>query len=180
MSKPINPSATIHVRSALRPGDIGAVIRLHGLVYGAEYQFDYTFEGYVAEGLVQFLKAHDPGRDCLWLAEEEDQLVGCIAIVHRTNTEAQLRWFLLHPDFRGQGLGRRLLNQALDFCRAAGYQTVLLWTVRGLQAATHLYRSAGFRITEAHTASLWGRTITEERYDLSLAASEHYSLRSTL
>lgn len=158
----------IHVRSELRPGDVGAVIRLHGILYGAEYQFDYTFEGYVAEGLVQFLATYDPARDRIWLAEEADRLMGCIAIVHRSDTEAQLRWFLLHPECRGRGLGRSLLSQALAFCRTAGYRSVLLWTLRGLHAATHLYQSVGFRLTETHSALLWGKTLTEERYDLNL------------
>ena len=60
------------------------------------------------------------------------------------------------------------VSQALAFCRTAGYRSVLLWTLRGLHAATHLYQSVGFRLTETHSARLWGQTLTEERYDLNL------------
>ncbi len=178
MPEPEIAPVPIRIRSALKPGDIGAVIRLHGLVYGAEYQLDYTFEGYVADGLVKFLNAHDPQRDRLWLAERGERLVGCIAIVHRSAEEAQLRWFLTHPECRGQGLGRRLLDQALAFCRSAGYRTVMLWTLRGLPAAAHLYRAAGFRPTEAHPAQLWGRSLTEERYDLDLTPPQNQPCRT--
>jgi GNAT superfamily N-acetyltransferase len=162
---------SIRLRTDLRPGDIGAVIRLHGILYAAEYQFDSTFEGYVAEGLARFVLARDPARGRLWLAETEDRLAGCVAIVPRAEaeTEAQLRWFLVHPQYRGKGLGHKLLDAALHFCRSREYRAVMLWTVRGLLAATHLYRSAGFRKMEERSVALWGRTITEERYDLSLA-----------
>jgi ribosomal protein S18 acetylase RimI-like enzyme len=163
----------IRLRTDLRPGDIGAIVRLHGLLYAAEYQFDVTFEGYVADGLVQFLAARDPGRDRIWLAEKDNRLVGCIAIVHREASAAQLRWFLVDPEVRGLGLGHRLLDEALRFCRDSGYRTVLLWTVRGLLAATHLYRSAGFQKTAERAISLWGKSLVEERYDLSLDESEH-------
>jgi len=37
-----------------------------------------------------------------------------------------------------------------------------------LTAAAHLYREAGFRLTERKTHALWGGARTEERYDLTL------------
>lgn len=85
-----------------------------------------------------------------------------------TGEVAQLRWFLVHPAARGQGLGRRLIAEALAFCRAAGYHRVILWTVRGLEAAAHLYRAAGFTRVEAETHERWGEVVTEERYELVL------------
>ena len=82
---------------------------------------------------------------------------------------AQLRWFLVEPSERGTGLGRRLVGEALGFCRAAGYRSVFLWTVGGLDAAAHLYVAHGFRKTETRpTARLWGADLSEERYDLTL------------
>ncbi|MDI6752980.1 MAG: GNAT family N-acetyltransferase, partial [Thermodesulfobacteriota bacterium] len=68
----------------------------------------------------------------------------------------------------GRGLGRALLNHALLFCRERQFKSVLLWTFSDLEAAAHLYRSVGFLKTEQKTHQLWGRTLTEERYDLFL------------
>jgi len=82
--------------------------------------------------------------------------------------EAQLRWLLLHPEVRGRGLGRRLVEDALDFCRDVGYSSVFLWTVNTLPIAAQLYQSVGFKQTDELTHELWGSTVTEVRYELAL------------
>jgi N-acetylglutamate synthase-like GNAT family acetyltransferase len=159
----------VAVRHDLRPGDLGRVVELHGALYGAEYHLDHTFEAYVAETVGQFGRRLDPARDRLWLAELEGRLVGSIAIVGREADVAQLRWFLLHPDVRGRGLGRRLVGDALAFCRHASYRSVFLWTIDPLTAAARLYEAAGFHRTEVRApAPLWGSILSEERYDLTL------------
>jgi GNAT superfamily N-acetyltransferase len=159
----------ITVRHDLRPGDMGRVIAQHGELYAREYCFDHGFEAYVAETMAEFGKLARPGRDRLWVAERGGHLLGSIAIIGREEGLAQLRWFLVHPDARGAGLGRRLVDEALAFCRSAGYRSVCLWTVNGLDAAAHLYLKSGFRKTEAKPAvALWGAILSEERYDLTL------------
>lgn len=158
----------ISVRSDLKPGDIGHIIYLHGIVYAQEYQWDHTFEGYVAEGLARFALSYNSARDRLWIAESDGRMVGCIAIAGLSETEAQLRWFLVLPSCRGQGLGRQLLHQALDFCRERGFESVCLWTVSELKAAARLYESAGFEKTEEKTHEIWGQLLIEEQYCLSL------------
>ena len=159
----------VTVRHDLRPGDLGRVTALHGERYAAEFGFDHGFEAYVAETLAEFGKQYRPGRDRLWLAEQGERLVGSVAILGREQDAAQLRWFLVHPGARGRGLGRRLLDESLAFCRAAGYCSVYLWTVDVCADAARLYLAAGFRKTEAlPPAALWGATLSEERYDLAL------------
>jgi GNAT superfamily N-acetyltransferase len=162
-------SAGVTVRHDLRPGDMGQVIALHGVLYAEEFGFDRGFEAYVAETMAEFGRLARPGLDRLWIAERDGRQVGSIAIVGREDGAAQLRWFLVHPDTRGSGLGRRLVADALAFCRAAGYRSVYLWTVNGLDAAARLYVAAGFRKTETKPpALLWGVSLSEERYDLGL------------
>src|SRR5215470_2231685 len=106
----------MHFRTHIKPGDIGYITYLHGTLYGAEYGLDHTFEGYVAAGLGQFAKTYDSAKDYFAVAELNERIVGAIAIVGQPDQTAQLRWFLVHPDARGHGLGRRLLKDAVDFC----------------------------------------------------------------
>jgi GNAT superfamily N-acetyltransferase len=167
MSNSTARSALI-VRHDPRPGDLGRVTELHGRLYAEEYGLSFIFEGYVAETLGEFGKLTRPGRDRLWLAEIDGRLVGSVGIVGREGGAAQLRWLLVAPEARGRGLGRRLLRDALSFCRDGGCTSVYLWTISILTDAARLYLAAGFRKTEQTGPSWWGREVTEERYDLAL------------
>jgi GNAT superfamily N-acetyltransferase len=158
----------MRVRTNIKPGDIGQVIYLHGTLYAKEYDLDYTFEGYVAAGLGEFAKTFDERKDHLWLAEDKGRLVGSIAIAGLPDRTAQLRWFLVHPEARGAGLGRQLLGKAIEFCRGRGSKSIFLWTISELKAAAYLYQSAGFRLTAQKKHVIWGGVRTEERYDLLL------------
>jgi GNAT superfamily N-acetyltransferase len=164
-----NPSlAKWKLRHQTRPGDIGYLIHLHGITYAEEYGYDQTFEAYVADGLAEFIQSFSPDRDRIWLAETNNQIIGSIAIVGHSKVEAQLRWFFVHPHYRGIGMGRKLLNDALHFCKERKYGTVFLWTTSELSTAQHLYTGAGFERTQKKTHRIWGKTITEERYALDL------------
>ena len=156
------------IRTTLEPGDIGYVISLHGSLYAREFGLDHTFEADVAKGLGEFAKGYDSSKDLFAVAEIDGRIVGSIVIAAESDQLAKLRYFLVHPDARGHGLGRRLMQQALDFCRERGFHTVWLWTISELKTAAHLYREAGFEITEEKTHEIWGKIRTEQRYDLTL------------
>ncbi|MFW5640674.1 MAG: GNAT family N-acetyltransferase [Thermodesulfobacteriota bacterium] len=157
----------VSIRNNLRPGDIGYLIYLHGVLYAKEYQFDATFEPYVAGPLAEFSKLHTD-RERIWIVEKAGQVAGSVAIVGAPENAAQLRWLILHPDVRGIGLGRRLVQEAVDFCKKCEYDRVFLWTVKGLTAATRIYTVLGFQLTEENTHPIWGNTITEQRFELEL------------
>jgi N-acetylglutamate synthase-like GNAT family acetyltransferase len=156
------------LRHYLKPGDISYLTQLHGILYAKEYGYDQTFEAYVASGLAEFIQTFQPDKDRIWLAEINDQIIGSIAIVGRSTTEAQVRWFLVHPDCRGLGLGKELLKEAILFCKECKYKNLFLWTTSELTVARHLYSSASFSKTEEKSHEIWGKMVSEERYDLHL------------
>jgi GNAT superfamily N-acetyltransferase len=157
----------VTIRNEFRPGDAGRLIALHGLLYAEEYGFDQTFEAYVAKPLAEFMLTRTR-RERIWLVDLDEVLTGCLAIVRHGDTDAQLRWYLLHPDLRGKGLGTKLVEDAVAFCREQGYKRIFLWTVSALTAAARVYVKTGFQLTEEHTHEMWGCMVTEQRYDLIL------------
>jgi N-acetylglutamate synthase-like GNAT family acetyltransferase len=161
------PSGPIALRTDLRPGDLGMIVYLHGVIYARERGFDPTFEAYVAGPLSEFVRAKDV-RHRLWIAERDGRIVGCVAIVPAAPETAQLRWFLVDPNTRGQGLGKRLLREAIAFCKECQYQEVFLWTESALTVAAHLYQSVGFRKTEERPGRMWSVDLIEEKYELRL------------
>ncbi len=164
-------SQNVSLRTTIKPGDIGSIIHLHGTLYAQEYGFDHTFEPYVAIPLGEFIN-NRTSRDQLWIVEKGQMVAGSVAIVGCPGDIAQLRWLILHPNLRGCGVGRRLIEETVDFCRKRRYRSVFLWTIDFLDAAKHLYTSAGFKLTESKTHRNWGRNLTEERYELILTPEQ--------
>ncbi len=151
-----------------RPGDVGEVIALHARLYAGEYDLDATFEGYVASGLGEWLTGPRPAPGRLWVAEGDERVVAAIGLTGVSPQLGQLRWFLVDAAARGRGLGRELLDGALTFARASGYERVMLETFSELQGAAHLYRAAGFERVGTWVTTMWGRELARERYELTL------------
>jgi GNAT superfamily N-acetyltransferase len=161
------PPEGVTVRTNLKPGDVGYIVYLHGSIYAKENGFDATFEAYVAVPLSEFVRSASV-RERLWIAERDGRIIGCVAIVAASPNTAQLRWFLVDPSSRGAGLGKRLLNEAVTFCKDCGYRAIFLWTVSELVTAAHLYRSAGFQKVAEKPGRMWGVEVVEEKYELRL------------
>ncbi len=157
----------LHIRS-FQPKDIKWVIQKHINLYKDEYGFDNTFKDYVATPLYKFQKSFNKEKENLWIAEVDGNVVGMIAIVKVDDKKAQLRWFLIDPEVRGKGLGHKLMQVALKFCKKTGYNSVFLWTISILGTARYLYKRYGFILTQTKEHDIWGKHLIEERWDLSL------------
>ncbi len=153
------------------PGAIGRIAELHGAYYSKHWGFDLFFESKVAIELSEFLRRFDEGRDGFWVASAGEKIVGSIAIdgIHHGSEGAHLRWFIVAEENQGQGIGKMLLHEAVEFCRGRGFGRIYLWTFEGLGPARRLYEKFGFTLCEEHEGSQWGRTVTEQRFELTLS-----------
>jgi ribosomal protein S18 acetylase RimI-like enzyme len=157
----------IEIRTELRPGDLGYIIHLHGSLYSREYDYGIQFEAYVAEGLCEFYRNYNPKTNRVWICEHGGRIVGFLLLMNRGDA-AQLRYFLIEPEYRGIGLGSKLMRLYMDFLKECGYKASYLWTTHELAAAAILYRRAGFQLTEEKDSTAFGKRLTEQRYDLVL------------
>ena len=153
---------------APRPGDLGRVVQLHGELYAREFGYDATFEALVAEIVAGFVRDFDPRRERCWMAEMNGVVVGSVFLVRRSPTVAKLRLLIIHPDARGQGLGRRLTRACIRFARRAGYKKVVLWTQSHLAAARGIYHAEGFRMVSSDKHRSFGKRLVAESWELKL------------
>ena len=149
-------------------GDTGYIAHRHGVLYEKEYGLDHRFEKYVLQSLIAYLE--DPSKGEIWIAECCGTIVGFIGVVGISKRTAQLRWFLIEPEFRNGGLGRKLVATVMEYCQRKYYNHVFLWTFKGLDAARHLYQSFGFTLTEEKENDTWNNQLIEQRWDVMLDA----------
>jgi len=156
------------VYGGYRPGVIGEITGLHGIYYHENWGFDISFETQVGRQLSEFLRDFRDGRDFFRTARAGNRFAGSIAIDGKEagSTGARLRWFIVAPEFQKLGIGLRLISDAVDYCRQAGYRQIYLWTFKGLDRARALYESQGFRLAEEHDVRQWGNDITEQKFSL--------------
>jgi ribosomal-protein-alanine N-acetyltransferase len=92
-------------------------------------------------------------------------------VLSRTSLdEEELLLFAVAPEFRGNGLGRKMLDQLFTDCRGRGVTVIHLEMRRG-NVAERLYRTCGFepvgqRLNYYRTSS--GRTIDAITFRVSL------------
>ncbi|WP_378956869.1 GNAT family N-acetyltransferase [Pelosinus sp. sgz500959] len=150
------------------PSDIDYVISRHKALYREERNLSSTFDKYVDESIHHFVQNFDEKKECMFILECNGSPAGCVAIMKADEKTAQFRYYILEPEMRGRGLGHKLIDMALDFCRQKGYQHVFLLTMNSLKVARHLYKNRGFKITKTYENPEWGKDVLEERWDLDL------------
>ncbi|RAH77773.1 GNAT family N-acetyltransferase [Aspergillus japonicus CBS 114.51] len=154
-----------------RPGDMGWIVHRHGALYAQEYGWNERFEALVASVTVDFIKNYDPARERCWIAERDDQFLGCVMLVNDRNSgdnAAKLRLLLVEPSARGLGLGRALIQQCTAFAREAGYARIRLWTNSVLVSARRLYEKEGYRLVSTEEDEKLGFRSTGEFWELLL------------
>jgi ribosomal protein S18 acetylase RimI-like enzyme len=159
----------ISIRTELKSGDLGFVVFRHGKLYNQENGYGLSFEAYVAGGLAEFYHNYDPAQDRVWVCEDKDQIIGFLLAVHRDQMTVQFRYFYLEPEYRGLGLGNKMMQLFMDFLKEKKYQAVFLWTTNEQIEATNLYRRYGFTLTEEKKSDAFGKPLIEQRFDLHLA-----------
>ena len=112
------------------PDDVGAVAALDAAVFGA----DAWSEQQVHEELT------GPGRKG-WVVGDP---VAGYAVTWRAGDVVDLQRIAVHPDLRGEGLARTLLQAAVAAARDAGADRMLLEVSAANARAMGVYAAAGF------------------------------------
>lgn len=156
------------VLRSFRPDDAPWLVERHGTLYARDEGFDDSFAPLVADILKEFIANHDPSREQGWIAERAGQRLGSIFCVSLSPDTAKLRLFLLVPQARGLGLGRRLLETCTSFARAVGYKEMALWTHESHKAACALYRANGWQMTDSKPVHSFGVDLVEQSWKIRL------------
>ncbi len=131
-----------------RVGELGWLIHRQGLLYHLEQGWNGEFEALITRLYADYEQMEAPGRKALWIADRGGVVGGSVYVVPAEGEDdmAQLRMLYVEPMFRGQGIGRLLVDEAIGFARMSGYRRIMLWTQDCLVSARRIYQAAGFEL----------------------------------
>jgi len=84
------------------------------------------------------------GGEMFVLEDESGAVVGSYGLYPVSDTTCELRKMYLLAEYRGRGLGKRMLEDAIARARQMGFREMVLETASVLVEAIGLYKSYGF------------------------------------
>ena len=84
------------------------------------------------------------------LLYKDEAFAGCVAIRNKGAQIAELKRMYLKPGFQKRGIGKALLEKALELAKELGYKKIRLDTLASMTSAINLYKAAGFYNIEAY------------------------------
>jgi len=84
------------------------------------------------------------GKGRFWVALDGDRVVGSVAVREYKDKTAKLRRMFVQKEYRGTGLGQKLLDTAIQFVQENGYTTITLNTHTNMKRAHHFYEKNKF------------------------------------
>jgi len=81
----------------------------------------------------------------IFIAIVDGQSVGCCALLRMSSDEFEVAKMAVAPEQQGKGIGRRLLQVAIDEAQQMRARRLYLETNHQLENAVRLYESVGFR-----------------------------------
>lgn len=138
----------LHIVHAAEPWRIEQVRTLI-LEYTRALGIDLGFQGFERE-MADFPGTYSPPGGRLLLALNGPEAAGCVGIRGLAPDTCEMKRLYIRPTYRGQGLGRRLVEAALEQARAMGYSAMYLDTLPAMDEAIRLYQTFGFQRTEPY------------------------------
>ncbi len=106
----------------------------------------------------------EDGRGGLWVAVCENDVIGMVGVLRRDESVAQIRRLRVHPAMRRRGIGSKLMERAIAFCRERDYLKVILDTRIEEEPAIRIFRKFGFQL--ARSRDIGGRTVFDFYLDM--------------
>ena len=89
----------------------------------------------------------DEAGPTIFFAEADNKLAGRIKLLKWWNQFAYIEDIVVNPEFRGMGVGHKLMERGIQWARENGFPGVMLETQDNNVPACKLYASFGFEIS---------------------------------
>ena len=129
--------------------------------YADSLDIDMAFEGFDEE-MANFPGEYATDAGCVLLANEGENVVGCVALGRLEDEVCEMKHLYVVPDAQGRGIGRALVHRLIKEAKDLGYKRMKLDIVPSMRSARRLYIAFGFREIESYRHSpIEGTTFME-------------------
>ncbi|PSL44955.1 ribosomal protein S18 acetylase RimI-like enzyme [Chitinophaga niastensis] len=102
------------------------------------------------EELAHLPGVYVPPAGALFLATVDGQVAGCVAVRTFDNSTAEMKRLFVKDTFKGHGVGKALVSNAIEESKKLGYKRIILDTLAHMRPAIELYTSLGFQPIAAY------------------------------
>lgn len=148
------------------------VYEAHVRHYRDVERFDATFDDAVRSALDHLEQNRDVLRCKYIIVEDGPRPVGCVFLGFEAPRRGRVRLFYLDDAYRGQGVGRRMIEMLKDHALKYGLDTLLVSTFDRHVAACILYAGAGFAAHTHQTRAHFGQNMAQIDFAFDLRPSE--------
>jgi ribosomal protein S18 acetylase RimI-like enzyme len=138
-----------------------AIIQQLFKAYASSLNLDLSFQDFSTELNNLPGKYSPPSGELLLALNSESEPIGCVGLrpLKPEEGSCEMKRLYILPEGRGMGIGKALVQAAIDTARALGYGEIKLDTLPSMVEAITLYRKAGFVETEAYYDTPIGGTV---------------------
>lgn len=128
-------------------GELAKIIR------SCFHDFQVATEGtvYVDPTTDNLYELFQQENSALFIAESGAELCGCCGIFPTEGLPencAELVKFYLKKDYRGSGIGRKLMEKSIEFAKDSGYKSIYIESLPEFSTAVSIYEKQGFKYLE--------------------------------
>lgn len=130
--------------------EIDELVHLLNVLFSQDIEFEPDYENQKA-GLEQIIS--NPSIGEILVMKIDGKVVGMVSLLYSISTAlgdkvAILEDMVIDKDFRRKGLGKELLQEAIDFAQKRGCLRLTLLTDYDNETAIRFYQSAGFSLSK--------------------------------
>ncbi len=118
--------------------------------YAKDIGLDLSFQNFENELEELSLQYGPPHGALILIYANRESPVGCFALRLFQQDICELKRMFLDKTFRGRGIGRQMMEKALEQAKALGYSKIRLDSLQNMKAAIALYQEFGFREVEPY------------------------------
>ncbi|MEO6731199.1 MAG: GNAT family N-acetyltransferase [Ferruginibacter sp.] len=111
--------------------------------YAVSIKINLDFQHF-AEELKALKKMYGIPWGGIILVKAQSVFIGCVAIRKIDEGTCELKRMYIKPGYQKMGIGKSVLNKALQLAKECNYSKVKLDTLSEMASAIHLYKQAGF------------------------------------